>query len=141
MIMLVDDEAREMDSYLRELDLAGFRVSFQPGVDEALQLWKEEGPRIRLLILDIMMPPGKAFQDVDTSEGLRTGVHLYDRVRRDDPDLPIVILTNVSDQRTRERFQHDSRCWFLRKEEYLPYELAEAIGEVLALTEARALEN
>jgi len=37
MIVLVDDEKREMDSYVRELRLSGYEVSFQRDVDTALR--------------------------------------------------------------------------------------------------------
>jgi len=47
------------------------------------------------------------------------------------PDLPILILTNVSDPRVAARFQGQEKCRFLRKEDYLPFELVEEVKRFL----------
>lgn len=132
MILFVDDEKREMDSYVKELDFSGYKVSFQNDVDDALMFFEENLNRIDLLILDIMMPPGSSFKNVDTELGLRTGVHFYESIRQKTPDLPVMILTNVSDKRVAERFRREHKCWFFRKEDYFPYEIVEEVKEVLA---------
>lgn len=131
MILIIDDEAREMDSYVRELKLSGYRVVFQKDVDDALEFLRQNLQDIRLVILDIMMPPGKAFKGENTRDGLRTGMFFYGRIREMAPDLPVVILTNVRDERVAKRFHKENRCWFLRKEDYLPFELVEEIGHLL----------
>ena len=130
MILFTDDEKREMDSYLMELEMSFPDVIFKDTVDEALKVIGENRDKLKLLILDIMMPPGNEFKD-SPDKGLRTGVHFYESVRRILPDLPVVIFTNVNDAGVRERFEGDFRCWFLKKEDYLPYELAEEIREIL----------
>jgi len=132
MIVLVDDEKREMDSYVRELRLSGYEVSFQRDVDTALRFVEENLDRVDLLILDIMMPAGFCFKDVDTNSGLRTGVFFYERIREKASDLPVVILTNVSDEGVAERFSGENKCWFLRKEDYLPFELVEKVKNIWA---------
>jgi CheY-like chemotaxis protein len=136
---LIDDEKREMDSYVMELELSEYQyeVSFQKEVDAALEFVQENLKRIDLLILDIMMPPGSAFKDVDTKMGLRTGIHFYETIRETAPDLPVMILTNVSDERVADRFRRENKCWFLRKEDYLPFELAEEVKHVLARSQNR----
>lgn len=131
MILFVDDEKRYMNSYVEELKLSGYEVSFQGDVDSALRFFEENLNRINLLILDIMMPPGSSFKEVDTQLGLRTGIHFYERIREKAPNLPVMILTNVSDPRVEERFRKENKCWFLRKEDYFPFELAEEVKKVL----------
>jgi len=132
MILLVDDEKREMDSYAMELELSGYEVSFQKDVDDASRFFKENVDQIDLLILDIMMPPGSSFKDVDTQLGLRTGIRFYEKIRETAPNLPVIIFTNVSDEHVAERFRRESQCSFLRKEDYFPFEFAEEVKKVLA---------
>lgn len=132
MILVVDDEQHEIDSYILELRLSGFEVESEKGVDAALARYEQEAPAIELIILDIMMAPGAAFQDVDTQDGLRTGISLFEALRARNPHIPLLILTNVSDDRVAERFRREAECWFLRKEDYLPFELAEEVQRILA---------
>lgn len=131
MILFVDDEGRFMDSYMVELKLEGYAVSFQSDVDSALPFLEESLDDVELLILDIMMPPGRSFQDADTRWGLRTGVLFYERVRELAPHLPVIIFTNVSDEQLEKRFQAEANCRFLRKKDYLPHELVETVEEIL----------
>jgi CheY-like chemotaxis protein len=131
MILVIDDEAREMDSYVQELRLCGFEVSFFREVDAALEFFGEHMRDIDLLILDIMMPPGNAFKDENTLRGLRTGLFFFERVRSSVPEVPTIILTNVSDPHIAARFEHAANCLYLRKEDYLPFELAEEVRYVL----------
>jgi DNA-binding response OmpR family regulator len=131
MILFVDDETRSMDSYERELSDSGYDVSFQHDIDEAVRVCDEDGDRIELVILDIMMPPGSSFKNVDTQTGLRTGLRFYEKIRQKAPELPIMILTNVLDETVAKKFNADARCQFLLKEEFLPFELVEEVRNVL----------
>jgi CheY-like chemotaxis protein len=131
MIVLVDDEPRQVDSYVRELELSGYAVVLQEDVDKALEFVEERRDEIDLLILDIIMPPG-VLGDADTQKGLRSGLKFFDRVRLLAPALPVLILTNVSDPHAASHFRGATLCWFLLKEECLPYELVEEVGGILA---------
>ncbi len=131
MILFVDDEKREVESYVRELQLSGFHVCFQNDVDSALRYFRENAENISILVLDLMMPAGSAFAKEDTDMGLRTGVRFYDSVRARAPDLPVIVLTNVSDESVARRFSAEHQCRFLRKEDYLPFEVVEEIRLLL----------
>lgn len=132
MILFIDDEERHIDSHVQDLRLSGHKVSLLQNVDEALEFFEKNLPQIDLVILDIMMPAGTAFIDVDTMQGLRTGLFVYEKIRQKVSELPVIILTNVSEERLAERFRKEKKCWFLRKEEYLPFELTEYVGKILA---------
>lgn len=131
MILFVDDERRWAESYVEELELSDHQVSFQMNVDVALQEFERNRPQIELLILDIMMSPGLSFRDIDTDLGLRTGIRFYERIREQAPDLPVIIFTNVSDRTVESRFAEEKNCWFLRKIDYLPHEIAEQVNWIL----------
>jgi DNA-binding response OmpR family regulator len=132
MILFLDDERRIMDSYVRELEFSGYQVAFQSDVDTALKFFEENLPQIDLIILDIMMPAGSTFKDVDTRQGLRTGLYMYEKIRQKASNVPVIILTNVSDEKVAERFRSENKCWFFRKEDYLPFELAQQIDEMVS---------
>jgi CheY-like chemotaxis protein len=131
MILMVDDERRQMDSHYLELRYSGYDVEYFTGVDDALRALEARGDQVDLLILDIMMPPGAAFKDADTKQGLRTGVRFFERVRADRPNLPVIIFTNVSPNRLEERFKRERACRLLQKEDYLPFELAEEVEKMI----------
>jgi CheY-like chemotaxis protein len=132
MILFVDDERREMESYVEELRLSDYQVKFINKVDEAIEFFAENQSRLCLIILDIMMPTNGLFKDIDTEFGLRTGVHLYRKFREKATTLPVIILTNVSDDRVAKYFQQEANCTFLSKEDILPYELTENVRSILS---------
>ena len=80
MILFVDDEKRRMKSYIDELKLSGYEVEIKSDVDSALDFFNKNHKQIELLILDIMMPSGNTFENVDTKYGLRTGISLYEKI-------------------------------------------------------------
>jgi CheY-like chemotaxis protein len=133
MILLVDDEKRWAELYreILEEELPQHEVQLKDKVDEALALLRRDTAQIELLILDIMMSPGRTFRDVDTRNGLRTGHHFFNLVRTEIPDLPVVILTNVSDLDEEEYYEGQPKCWFFRKEDCTPFELSERIRNIL----------
>lgn len=139
MILFVDDEKHKMDSYLRELRLSFPGVRFESTVDAALALIEGQGSDIEVLILDVSMAPGRAFKD-RLGAGLMTGVHFYGRVREMLPDLPVVVFTNVTNEKVRQEFDGDDKCRFLNKEDYLPFELAQVLREILGPTPKEAEE-
>jgi len=132
MILFVDDERRRVSSYVEELEDSGYTIEFQTKVDDAWNYFEEHVDEIELLILDIMMSPGRAFQDEDTDGGLRTGVHFYERVRDRAPYLPVMVFTNASPEAMTERFRGEENCWYMPKTDYLPYEIAREIRRILA---------
>ncbi|HEY6190450.1 MAG TPA: response regulator [Pyrinomonadaceae bacterium] len=131
-ILFVDDEPRHTDVYVQVLRELGHTVEYLQSVDTALEFFKENMERINLLVLDIMMPPGKAFKDTDTEVGLKTGVCFFEVVRGLKPDLPVIVLTNVSDKRVAQKFMEKDNCWFLRKIDHDPYELAQWIKNLIS---------
>lgn len=130
MILFIDDETRRMDSYVQELILSKFDVTFKQDVDEALAFFEEYYKQINLIILDIMMPPGETFKDVDV--GLRTGVYFYEKIRPVAPNLPVIIFTNVPVEKLGNRFLSEKNCWVLRKKDCLPFEMVQQIKQILS---------
>jgi CheY-like chemotaxis protein len=131
MLLIVDDGKFEMQTIVEELELSGFEVVWKTDVDAALTFLKRNTQQVDLLILDIMMPAGRAFRDEDTQDGLRTGFHFYERARAMAPHLPIVMFTNFPNERIMEQYRREN-CFIFRKVDYLPYELVEQVQAILA---------
>ena len=131
MILFIDDEEREMSSYVQELELSGLDVRFESNVDKALEAFNENIDNIQLIILDVMMVAGTAFQQANTEGGLRTGIYFHKIIREKLPKVPIIIFTNVSDSRVASDIRQDKKSWFLLKEDILPFELVDKITKFL----------
>jgi DNA-binding response OmpR family regulator len=133
---MVDDEKHYTSTYCEDLQLEGVDVRFVNDVDTALQILETELHTINLVILDLMMPPMKAFEGVDTQHGLRTGVRFYEALRARAPELPVMILTNVNDGKVEDFFRSDKKCWYDRKQDWLPAAYTEHVKRVLGAVTA-----
>ena len=131
MILFIDDELRQMESYIEELKWSGYEVVYKNNVDDALIFLQTHLAKLKLVILDIMMPPGELFKNGDIEYGLRTGVKFYHKIRSLSNEIKVIVLTNVSDEKVAEQFQNEKNCWFFPKEEILPYQLAEEVTNIL----------
>lgn len=132
MILIVDDERRYTLPYYEHLKLSGYRVEFRKDVVAAFHFLQEHLERIDVLVLDIMMPSGSMFTREETDNGLHTGVCFYDRVRKIAPRLPVIFLTNLSNEKLEERFQAEPYCRYIVKKTCLPHELGDEIVDLLA---------
>jgi CheY-like chemotaxis protein len=109
-VLFVDDEIEEpsseeselegealrgyMQYYVDRLEREHYTVITATGPDEAIvELQKDT--TYDLVILDLMMPHGESFGGEETSRGLRTGAVLAERLHRELPNVPIVILSNL----------------------------------------------
>jgi CheY-like chemotaxis protein len=130
-IMFIDDEARRMRVYVEELTEAGHEVIFRDSVDSALETLRDESERFDLAVVDISMPTGAEYRFEDTDGGSRTGLALYDTIRREWPALKVLVFTNVYDPRLAERFAREDPkvCMFARKPDILPFQLLELVEE------------
>lgn len=130
-ILFIDDEERWTDAYVDELRTCGHNVVLKTNVGDALKFFEENCNQIVLLILDIMMSPGSEFTDIETQNGLRTGVRLYEKIREKRQKLYIIILTNVSDLNVQNIFNKEEHCFFYRKPSMFPYELEDQVKALL----------
>ena len=150
MILFVDDEIRDMESFVQELkfEFGKEAVKFIQNVDEALEYLEENKSKIQLLLLDNMMPSGKIFKDKPTKQGLRTGIFFYKYIRQQYPDLPVIIFTNVPESNAFTDFSDESeekirnlltkdkdkkKALYLHKADFFPYELVEEVKNLLRI--------
>jgi DNA-binding response OmpR family regulator len=117
--------------WVDEFKLAGYDVDVRTNVDDALDVFQKRGREIDLFVIDLMNAPGKTFAAADTKLGRRTGVLFYETLRRLSPEIPVVILTNVTSTDLRNRFDSESNCRWLRKDRCLPFELVAEVDNLL----------
>ena len=125
LIVFLDDELRLVDGYIRELEF-DYKVQRISDVDELLDFLATKTRNIKLLILDIMMIPGNQLSLEITQNGLKTGLVLYETIRKNNSELPIIIFTNVTQDEQNEivkKINQDKKAKFLEKQYYLPFEL------------------
>lgn len=95
-ILFADDEPWYNQGLKEEFEEAGFRVTWTTTGDDALETL-ESGVSIDLIILDLMMPPGKRL--TARLGGRRTGMAICEYVRRTlRLKVPIIFLTVVEDK-------------------------------------------
>lgn len=134
-IFIVDDELDRIQSYIAELELPenNYEVITINNVDDALDFFSQNNKLVDFVILDIMMNAGKLINESGANQGLRTGLILYQKIRYNYPDLPIILLTNVSslnNKQFEEQIQRDSSCVLLQKIDTLPWQLIEEVKQM-----------
>jgi PAS domain S-box-containing protein len=82
-ILLVDDEQAILDACAFMLDKLGYRVIVARGGHEAVQVYREKGAQIDLVILDIIMP------DLGGGE-------VFDRLLKIDPEVRVLLSSGYS---------------------------------------------
>jgi DNA-binding response OmpR family regulator len=124
MILIVDDEPRRLHSCVDALEDRGFTVILAMSVED----FREKLARspVSLVILDVMLPPGPL---PESDGGLRTGLVLLGEIRRAHTQLPVVLFSNAN--LDLNDLRHDPNTHVVRKEDVLPFELANLVDEIL----------
>ncbi len=130
MILFVDDERRRMSSYVEAIELSNHQVIFESNVDDALGFFEKNCEQLKLLILDVMMPIGNSFDDERADNGLRTGICFYQKVRKLNPSIPVIIFTNFRNNEL-TNIQSEKTSVF-HKDGILPFELASNVDRILS---------
>ncbi len=130
LVLLIDDEEFPMKYYRQALEMEGFQVEQIRDADTALDFAQKNRERIAVILLDCMMPPGKRYRNEDTQGGILTGVFLFADLRKQCPATPVIVLTNVAEQETLDRFEKGPRVDVVEKLDCPPLELAELAGKV-----------
>jgi len=93
-VLLVDDEPNLSSEPLAlSLESRGFDCIIATDMSSAVTALEQND--IAALVTDIMMPPGKRFGKIDSSEA---GFHLITYVKKNWPRLPIICLSVIGDQ-------------------------------------------
>jgi CheY-like chemotaxis protein len=119
-IMLVEDDPFILDIYHIKLVEAGYQVSFAANGLEAIKKL-EEGDIPQLMLLDIVMP---YMDGRDVLKSMREN-ELW-------KDIPVILLTNISEkQQVEEAFKYGVKDYLI-KTHFTPSEVIEKVEEVFA---------
>jgi len=125
-ILIVDDNEYllhllilHLDSHLPEYDIVAAR-----GIDEALNFLATPNHQIDTVVLDVMMPPGKAFTSLETHGGFIAGLALAKKIAREFPEIRIIGYSGNTE--FDPTWFHKNATAFLRKP-FLPKELVSVI--------------
>lgn len=110
--LFVDDEPLLQDALFAVLEAEGITCVSASNVSEAMAYLKRNG-EISIIVTDIMMPPGELYQDVDSSDA---GFFFVDEVLRKFPEVPIICLSVIGDQRKINKLKRKG-VLYLRKGE------------------------
>jgi CheY-like chemotaxis protein len=114
-ILAVDDETDLLEAVRRVLTRRGHHVLAATGPAEALDLCREHGEEIDLLLTDVRMPGG-------------TGTELADQLARLHPGLPVLFMSGLYDDRDDEL---GAQARVVAKP-FTPASLAEAVDGALS---------
>ncbi|RMG06481.1 MAG: PAS domain S-box protein [Planctomycetota bacterium] len=112
-VLVVDDERHVREVARATLEDEGYAVVTASGGREALRRVRAEGARLRLVILDLIMP------DLG-------GEEVLEELRRTRPDLPVILTSGYEEEMATRRMERSSLHGFLKK----PYRL-EALLELV----------
>lgn len=141
-VLFVDDElvpgqdapnGNYMWYYARALRDAGFNVTEVGTTDEAFGQLTGDTKPYRLILLDVLLPPGQQLAEEDTQQGTRTGLILAQRFRRlfADPLIPIVVFTQYRRLANDHAFKIIPACHVLLKDDFTPIKLADELRRIL----------
>ena len=124
-ILFVDDEPVSTQALRMVLEAKGFRCVSLTDMTSAMDFLDQE--RVSALVSDVMMPSGEAFSEIDSSE---TGFHFVSEVRRRFPDVGIICLSVIGDQKKINKLKRQG-VLYLRKGET-------PLGTAVRLIESKA---
>lgn len=114
MILFIDDDDH-VENDVEELRFCGYEVHWAGTLDEAVGFLNERGDAVDGVICDVMMLHGKHFNAADTRDGMRAGVKFFEWSRKNWPDLPFVIFTNINTEALRQHFEREAKCLYIWK--------------------------
>ncbi len=114
-ILVVDDDAIVIKSCTRILETEGFETSTVHGAEEALEIVKKEN--FDLLLIDVKMPK-------------RDGLFLMKEIRKDFPDIPVIVMSGYSTPETVAAVYKSGANKFIAKP-FRPDELLKLIRQVM----------
>ncbi len=119
LLLLVEDEMNLAQMYASKLSGEGFKVDIAHDGDEGFEKMHTEKPS--LVIMDILLP------GLDGLEALRKA-----KADSQTKDIPIIILTNMSDANYANQAAKEGAADYIVKAEITPSQLVQRVKQILA---------
>ena len=117
-VLFVEDEPAVREFAVAVLRNGGYRVLQAASGLDALEVWKWHGPRIALLVTDLVLPDGLS------------GVELVAQLRKEKPSLKVVLTSGYTKETIGKEFRPPAGTHFIQKP-YPPQVLAQAVRDAL----------
>jgi PAS domain S-box-containing protein len=114
-VLLVDDEESLRNVGAALLEAFGYTIITAADGRQALEIYKERGREIDIIMLDLIMPE-------------MGGIEAYHRLRSIDRDIPVIICSGYGVEAVVDTIAADTRAGFLQKP-YIPRELSRVLRE------------
>ncbi len=124
-ILIVEDEAAVRLLVTNLLQRCGYKVFVAPTAVQALEVWKEHGAKVDLLLTDMVMPDGMS------------GRQLSDQLRAGRPELKVIYTSGYSPEAVGQGRELPPNTRFLQKP-FDPFRLSETLRSLLDNTETRS---
>jgi DNA-binding response OmpR family regulator len=113
-IIIVEDEPMISEIYQKKFSESGFEVLAVDSGDQVLALAKKE--KIDVVLLDLIIPKMNGFEVL---ENLKSGKY--------DPNIKVIIFSNLSQKEDREKAQKLGADGFISKADYTPSALVKEV--------------
>jgi CheY-like chemotaxis protein len=113
-VLIAEDDLMISEIYQRKFTEKGYEVLTAFSGDQVLEIVKKE--KIDIILLDLLLPKMDGFQ---VTENLRNGNY--------DPNIKIIISSNMSQKEDREKVLALGANGFITKSQYTPSEMVEEI--------------
>lgn len=132
-IFWLDDEADRLtfDTTREVLESAGMQVTSSTSVTEAARLLLEQRSHFDLVLLDVLMPPQGRYSKDESENGTATGLRFLEELKRQRPDLPVILVTVTQQAEDLDRFLSEQHVDGYVKKPFLPHDLLEEIQAIL----------
>lgn len=119
-ILLIEDDTFLLSMYATKFELENFEVIAAEDGEKGVKCALEEKPRV--ILLDIILP-------------IMDGFEVLKRIKSDPvaKDIPVILLTNLSQKNDIEKGMNLGAVDFLIKAHFTPSEVVEKVKKVLSL--------
>ena len=108
-ILLAEDDETVRDMALSLLESFGYKVIAAVDGEDAVQKFRENGKRIRLLLFDVIMPN-------------KNGIVAYDEIKAIDPNMKVIFASGYATEAVHQKALDDDHVMAISKP-YLPSSL------------------
>ena len=121
-LVALAEDSKFFAKYLIEgLEHSGFEVVFCRNAGEVIeQFSKSPDQRPTMLITDGLLAHGEEFSVAETRGGIDTGVAIYERLRKQFPDLSVIILISEESSLNKLRETHNNKLAVFANREIFP---------------------
>jgi len=93
-LLVIDDDEAFVEPLLWRLKREKYEVSYVSSVDDTqVRAGKLKTPLPDCILLDIMMPRGTKYSKQETDAGGLTGLKLLEEIYKNNPKIPVIIIT------------------------------------------------